>query len=65
MNSKRQSEEEVDMGNAMEDNEYRLIECEGLSTYNLNVMDALHSKYEEIKAQLPGITLLQQQLVLL
>lgn len=55
MNPKRQSEEEVDMGDPLNDNECRLIECEGLSMNNLGDIDLLNSKYEEIKTQIPGI----------
>jgi hypothetical protein len=54
MNLKRQSDEDLDIvGNAMDDDEYRLVECKGLSN-SLNAVEALHSKYEAIKAQLPG-----------
>jgi hypothetical protein len=55
MNPKCLSEEEVDIGNSMDDNECRLIECESLSANSLRDVNLLHSKYEEIKAQLPGI----------
>ncbi len=54
MNPKRQSEEEVEM-DPLNDNECRLIECDGLSMNNLGDIDLLNSKYEEIKTQIPGI----------
>jgi len=54
MNKKFQSEEDFDIGNPMDDNECRLIECEGLSSNSLRNVDLLHSKYEEIKTQLTG-----------
>ena len=53
-NPKKQSEEEVEIGNSIMDDECRLIECEGLSLDSLRDLEILHSKYEEIKPQLPG-----------
>lgn len=47
-------EEEIDVGDALNETESRLTECDGLSVDNLGDIDILHSKYEEIKAQLPG-----------
>ncbi|XP_046443060.1 snRNA-activating protein complex subunit 1-like [Daphnia pulex] len=52
MNKKCQSEEDV--GNAMDENECRLIGCEGLSSNSLRNVDLLHSKYEELKPQIAG-----------
>ena len=54
MHLKRQSEEEVDMGDPLTENECRLIDCDGLSMNNLGDIDLLSTKYEEIKAQIPG-----------
>ncbi|KAI9552179.1 hypothetical protein GHT06_022516 [Daphnia sinensis] len=52
--NKRQLEEEVDHGNMLNDYECRLIDCEGLSMNNLRDIDMLHTKYEEVKTNLPG-----------
>jgi hypothetical protein len=52
MNKKCQSEEDV--GNAMDENECRLIGCEGLSSNSLRNVDLLHCKYEELKPQIAG-----------
>lgn len=54
MNPRRQLEEEIDIGDTGNENESRLIECEGLSMNNLGDIDLLNAKYDEIKAQLPG-----------
>lgn len=56
LNPKRQLEEEVDHGNNVIDYECRLIDCEGLSMNSLTDVDILHTKYEEVKTNLPGIT---------
>ncbi|KAK4037877.1 uncharacterized protein LOC116929623 isoform X2 [Daphnia magna] len=52
--NKRQLEEEVDHGNNVIDYECRLIDCEGLSMNSLTDVDILHTKYEEVKTNLPG-----------
>lgn len=52
--NKRQLEEEVDHGNTVIDYECRLIDCEGLSMNSLRDVDILHTKYEEVKTNLPG-----------
>ncbi|XP_057377648.1 uncharacterized protein LOC130699323 [Daphnia carinata] len=54
INPKRQLEEEVDHGNTLNDYECRLIDCEGLSMNSLRGVDMLHTKYEEVKTNLPG-----------
>jgi hypothetical protein len=51
MNQKCQSE--VDIGNPMDENECRLIGCEGLLSNSLRNLDLVHSKYEE-KKQIAG-----------
>jgi hypothetical protein len=53
MNQKCQSSEE-ELGNPMDENECRLIGCEGLSSNSLSNVDLVHSKYEEIKPQIAG-----------
>lgn len=55
MNPRRQLEEEVDVGEAGNYDESRLIECDGFSMNNLGDIDLLNAKYEEIKSQLPGL----------
>lgn len=55
VNLRCQSEDDIEMGEFSYDNECRLIECDGLSSNSIEDLELLHSKYEEIKSQLPGI----------